>query len=1102
MLKNSSSKYSYIDNSQTKQNHIEDKLFSNKLNKNNNISSENHSIYLKKNKYPLYKNIEIEINKLNKSNKNSNVNLRPGINYPDENKDYYEMGNFAQNQNKSFKNVDNLIPINLRPNEKKRNILNKLNKINNTHNFDNSINNRSNYSYYESKCIKIKKNESYKNNTQNNSNHSIRYSCDKDKKGLNQSSTNNINRSHLIYKNININNKNERIQSPSTNYENDAYFKTEKNTINTENSNSSHKNTILRNIDNNRHYNNNVIRTVIQHKPKTPNIYFTEKIQSLKNNLEKEIYNKHLFDKNANTDIKSVPSKSPDAHIVKKIFVNPRHKKKLSAQIITDIIEENENNKEESNNLNMGKIPNFRVEKKNSHNNSILDDNKNNKNAIRVSIRNKYKNHMKNLDFNYPSTSKIQEQYRRNCEIVNVNKSKENNQLKSGVKIPKEERIIRSNIKEIKHKNSNKLTEISSNDMSIKSVIYKNNNLNLNERKNIKKDNNNESKILLSDKKNIEKEKKYMKEIEDIMNDNPTESTSQINYNNYKERNHNPKKIYLNNLSKGIIWRKKEINKNINNKTYIEDKNNKDNINIINNNNNKDNYYIRNNNNNKDNNYIINNNKNYSSTNVSIESFGHNKKSKSNDISFLNITKKTYNKNINSNKNRNISILNNNQKSNVTSLVKKDKDSISNNGIINLPKKTPINTINKTFKYEAPKILSTKDILSINDLIKEKKLRHQRNLSELPKHNNILDEIMSNAEKNKEEESGNMKNKLNRKNTYDMGNKHGKKNDNDKKENNSNVPNNDSSSMIYVKKCEALSLAGQNELGKKKINQDSYIMIKNLNRVLNFNIFGVLDGHGENGHFASQFVKRFVIQSLKNHPSIQNLKDPKEIYKILLANNYEIISNIFIDADIQIQKEKFDCESSGTTLVLVIQLEEHIICANAGDSRAIAIYDENFEDNKFCNSKIFPLSYDCKPELPNEKKRIYKCGGVVEKSYYPDLDSEDESILPFRVWAKDEDYPGLAMSRSIGDTEAKKVGVIPNPQIVEYIIRYDTKYILVCSDGIWEYMKNEECMKIANEYYLKDDPIGLCQELKKESSKLWEKIGTAIDDITIVVVFY
>ena len=749
----------------------------------------------------------------------------------------------------------------------------------------------------------------------------------------------------------------------------------------------------------------------------------------------------------------------------------------------------------------MGKITNFLVEKKDSQNNSILDEHKNNnKNVVKVSIRNKYKNHLQNVDFNYPSMSKIQENYKKNCEIVN--KSKEKNQMKNNVKISKEERNKKPNIKEIKHKNSNKLAEISSNDKSIMSVIYKNNNIKLNEKKNI-------NKYYKLRNKNYEEDKKNMKEFENIMYDNNNTEPAFQNNNN-KERINNSKKIYLNNLSKVTIWRKREINKNNNNQEYIDKKYNKDNNNLINNKNNKDNNNLINNNNNKnnkDNNNLINNNNNKnnnnksSNNNINIDSFGHKKNSKSNDISFLNITKKTDNKNINSNKNRNISILNNNQKTNVKNLVKNETDSNSNNGIKNLPKKTPVNKINQAFKSEAPKNLTTKGILSLNDLIKEKKTRHQRNLSELPKHKNILDEIMSNAENNKEE-SQNMKHKLNRKNTYDMGNKHGNKNDDNKKEINSNLLNNDCSPMIYVKKCEALSLAGQNELGKKKINQDSYIIIKNLNRVLNFNIFGVLDGHGENGHYASQFVKTYVIQSLKNHPSIKDLKDPKQIYKILIANNYEIISNIFIDADIQIQKEKFDTESSGTTLVLVIQIEEHIICANAGDSRAIAIYDENFEDNKFSNSKIFPLSYDCKPELPNEKKRIYKCGGVVEKSYYPDIDSEDEMLIPYRVWAKDEDYPGLAMSRSIGDTEAKKIGVIPNPQIIEYIIRYDTKYILVCSDGVWEYMKNEDCMKIANEFYLKDDPIGLCQELKKESYKMWEEIGTAIDDITIVVVFY
>ncbi len=34
---------------------------------------------------------------------------------------------------------------------------------------------------------------------------------------------------------------------------------------------------------------------------------------------------------------------------------------------------------------------------------------------------------------------------------------------------------------------------------------------------------------------------------------------------------------------------------------------------------------------------------------------------------------------------------------------------------------------------------------------------------------------------------------------------------------------------------------------------------------------------------------------------------------------------------------------------------------------------------------------------------------------------------PYRVWLKHENYPGLAMSRSIGDFVAEGVGVIPLP---------------------------------------------------------------------------
>ena len=303
--------------------------------------------------------------------------------------------------------------------------------------------------------------------------------------------------------------------------------------------------------------------------------------------------------------------------------------------------------------------------------------------------------------------------------------------------------------------------------------------------------------------------------------------------------------------------------------------------------------------------------------------------------------------------------------------------------------------------------------------------------------------------------------------------------------------------QTYIKYCESITVAGKRENGRKKINQDSYIIERNINGILDYNIFGVLDGHGDFGHYASQFVTRYMINHIKNHPLLKKCGEAQEIYQKLILNGYKIIANLFTDADIEIQKEKFDCKNSGTTCVIVIQLEDKIICANTGDSRAILIYDNNYNTN-LTNTKIYPLSYDCKPDLPNERKRIYECGGTVERA----LDENDEEGGPYRVWALGEDYPGLAMSRSIGDMDAKKIGVIPNPQIVEYSINNNSKYMLICSDGVWEFISNEDAMKIGNKFYLRNDAMGLCQELYKKSVEFWEKEDECIDDITAITVFF
>ena len=294
-------------------------------------------------------------------------------------------------------------------------------------------------------------------------------------------------------------------------------------------------------------------------------------------------------------------------------------------------------------------------------------------------------------------------------------------------------------------------------------------------------------------------------------------------------------------------------------------------------------------------------------------------------------------------------------------------------------------------------------------------------------------------------------------------------------------------SNFGIKVCKSLTQAGKERTGHRKKNQDFFIIEKNVNNILGFNLFAVLDGHGENGHMVSQFASKFLIKKFTNITS--EFRDTESIYDFLKKSDYQKIIDIFLETDNQIINQKgFDTILSGTTCVLVIQLNEHLICPNIGDSRAILIYDDN---------KIFELSHDSKPEIPEETKRINMLGGVVDQV----VNALGEKTGPYRVYIKDQDQPGLAMSRSFGDKKAKSCGVIPYPDIIEYTIKNDSKYLVICSDGVWEFLSNEEVMEIGNKYYIQNDINEFCSQIIKKSTEIWECEENYIDDITIVAVF-
>ena len=189
-----------------------------------------------------------------------------------------------------------------------------------------------------------------------------------------------------------------------------------------------------------------------------------------------------------------------------------------------------------------------------------------------------------------------------------------------------------------------------------------------------------------------------------------------------------------------------------------------------------------------------------------------------------------------------------------------------------------------------------------------------------------------------------------------------------------------------------------------------------------------------------------------------------------------------------------DVRFSGSTCVSVLTFSKKIYVANVGDSRAILIR-QGKQQNQF---EVAALTRDHKPCDPLEGQRIITSGGRVD-SY---RDAHGNKVGPDRVWVKDEDLPGLAMSRSFGDMVACTVGVNAIPECREVTLCAEDKVIVLASDGVWEFMSNEEVANVVYPFYLQRNAEKAAETLVRTAFKRWKGQETySVDDITCIVVF-
>ena len=183
---------------------------------------------------------------------------------------------------------------------------------------------------------------------------------------------------------------------------------------------------------------------------------------------------------------------------------------------------------------------------------------------------------------------------------------------------------------------------------------------------------------------------------------------------------------------------------------------------------------------------------------------------------------------------------------------------------------------------------------------------------------------------------------------------------------------------------------------------------------------------------------------------------------------------------------------SGSTSALLFLINETLICSNIGDSQCYLFNCSN-EDLWTFES----LAKIHKPSDEEEKKRIIENGGEV----HPYYDEYGIYEGPDRVYKKNKTYPGLSLSRSIGDLVAKDIGIISDPDIIVKKIDENSKFIVLGSDGLWDVIKPYDVSRIVRIYFKKGDIDGACKILLNKAVQKWKKNNEERDDITIIVIF-
>lgn len=256
-----------------------------------------------------------------------------------------------------------------------------------------------------------------------------------------------------------------------------------------------------------------------------------------------------------------------------------------------------------------------------------------------------------------------------------------------------------------------------------------------------------------------------------------------------------------------------------------------------------------------------------------------------------------------------------------------------------------------------------------------------------------------------------------------------------------------------------------------KANQDSFVVKQKFGGKEGDGFFGVFDGHGEQGHKASQFVR-------DNLPSLfaKGMGDAKD----MSDEKMETVSqwaHKTCSKKIHSNRKVDDLWSGSTSISVYLHGDLNTITvSNVGDSRAVL----GSKGEESSSLEATALSSDQTPWRRDERNRIESKGGriLTQDQLFGNApidkdengvgkwkskrnlgdgekvlgDEIDESGQPPRVFSPNGDYPGLSVTRTFGDKviSDEGIGVDAEPEVLSRVLTSEDKIIFLASDGVWE----------------------------------------------------